>query len=160
MNNRQIAVQIEPDADGYQLCIGEKRYRVDRQTQEDHTVAFAVDGQPKQIHLAPGLTAEERSLWFEGQTWTVQKVDPRRRQQRGTTQAESGALIATMPGQVQGILVAEGDAVRQGDPLVILEAMKMETRISAPTDGVVMTLNCALGDVVERGQTLVVINKE
>ncbi len=65
-----------------------------------------------------------------------------------------------MPGQVLEILVAEGDTVRQGAPLVILEAMKMETRISAPTGGIVTTLNCALGDVVERGQTLVVINKE
>ena len=160
VNNRQIAVQIEPDANGYQLRIGEQRYRVDRQTQDDHTVAFAVDGQPKQIHLAPGVTVDERNLWFQGQTWTVQKVDPRRRQPRGTTQDELGALIATMPGQVQKILVAAGDAVRQGDPLVILEAMKMETRISAPTDGVVTTLNCAVGDVVERGQTLVVINQE
>jgi biotin carboxyl carrier protein len=59
-----------------------------------------------------------------------------------------------MPGQVVKILVAEGEAVRRGQPLMVLEAMKMEIRINAPRDGHVTRLLCQPGQVVERGQTL------
>ena len=162
------ALQIEPgpkgEQVGYQVIIGHKRYHVVLQKRDNHTLAFSVDGEHKQLHLAAGSGPEsgvnKRSLWFDGHTWEVMKVDPRRRGQQRSVQQESGALTASMPGQVREVLVAEGQAVRRGDPLVILEAMKMEMRISATEDGVVMALNCAAGDVVERGQTLVVLGQK
>jgi biotin carboxyl carrier protein len=60
-----------------------------------------------------------------------------------------------MPGQVRAILVAVGEEVSAGDPLLILEAMKMETRLLAPQPGKIGRLNCAVGDVVMRGQQLI-----
>jgi biotin carboxyl carrier protein len=60
-----------------------------------------------------------------------------------------------MPGQVRAILIAVGDEVSSGDPLLILEAMKMEMRILAPQSGKISKINCALGDVVARGQLLI-----
>jgi biotin carboxyl carrier protein len=62
-----------------------------------------------------------------------------------------------MPGRVLDVLVSEGDAVAKGDTLVLLEAMKMELRIQAPSDGRVSAVRCRQGQVVERGQLLVEI---
>ena len=62
-----------------------------------------------------------------------------------------------MPGLVLDVLVNEGDPVAKGDTLVLLEAMKMELRISAPGDGRVAKVLCQAGQVVERGQVLVEI---
>jgi 3-methylcrotonyl-CoA carboxylase alpha subunit len=56
---------------------------------------------------------------------------------------------------VRQVLVSAGDAVSRGDALVVLEAMKMEQRMTAPRDGVVKTVPCAAGQSVERGQVLV-----
>ena len=65
------------------------------------------------------------------------------------------ALSAPMPGRVVRIHVAEGDRVREHEPLVILEAMKMEHVIAAASPGRVARLHVAVGDQVQRGQPLV-----
>ncbi|MBK8035170.1 MAG: acetyl-CoA carboxylase biotin carboxyl carrier protein subunit [Chloroflexi bacterium] len=59
-----------------------------------------------------------------------------------------------MPGQVRELLAAEGDAVERGQPILLLEAMKMEIRVTAPIAGTVKRLLVKAGDVVERGQRL------
>jgi 3-methylcrotonyl-CoA carboxylase alpha subunit len=66
-----------------------------------------------------------------------------------------GRLTAPMPGKVVAVAVKVGDAVRRGDRLVVLEAMKMEHSIAAPADGVVAELRYAPGDLVEEGAELV-----
>jgi propionyl-CoA carboxylase alpha chain len=70
-----------------------------------------------------------------------------------------GALTATLPGAVLRVLVEVGDAVAQGEPLVVLEAMKMEHEIVANVGGLVQTLDVVVGDQVTAGQQLVVIGQ-
>jgi biotin carboxyl carrier protein len=60
-----------------------------------------------------------------------------------------------MPGTVIRVLVAEGDEVRQRQPLVVLEAMKMETPLVSPYEGVVRRLHVGEGDQVAGGAVLV-----
>ena len=69
----------------------------------------------------------------------------------------SGGLVAPMPGAVLAIAVGTGDAVVKGQLLLILEAMKMEHRITAPQDGTIGELSVAVGDQVENGQLLVTL---
>ena len=68
-----------------------------------------------------------------------------------------GELIAPMHGTILKVLVGEGDTVGRGDPLVVLEAMKMETVIAATADGVVKEILVSQGDTAEAGQRLVVV---
>jgi propionyl-CoA carboxylase alpha chain len=70
----------------------------------------------------------------------------------------SGGLVAPMPGAVLATEVKCGDEVSKGDLLLILEAMKMEHRITAPINGIVTELHVAAGDQVENGQLLVTID--
>jgi 3-methylcrotonyl-CoA carboxylase alpha subunit len=63
-----------------------------------------------------------------------------------------------MPGKVVALLVTQGQSVQQGDPLVIMEAMKMEHTITAPHDGVVDAVLYALGDQVAEGAPLLVFS--
>ncbi len=69
----------------------------------------------------------------------------------------SGSLHAPMPGSVVSVDVSVGDAVRKGQTLVVLEAMKMEHPIGCPEDGVVSEVKVAAGEQVERGALLVVV---
>jgi acetyl-CoA/propionyl-CoA carboxylase biotin carboxyl carrier protein len=71
--------------------------------------------------------------------------------------AVSGELIAPMQGTILKVLVAPGDEVAAGDPLVVLEAMKMETTISAPRDGTVTSIGVEAGVTAGAGQVLVVV---
>ncbi|WP_180682219.1 acetyl-CoA carboxylase biotin carboxylase subunit [Tepidicella baoligensis] len=72
----------------------------------------------------------------------------------GDTAAEGGRLTAPMPGKVVSFAVKAGDAVKKGQPLAVMEAMKMEHTIAAPADGTVTELLYAPGDQVAEGAEL------
>lgn len=72
----------------------------------------------------------------------------------------AGGLMAPMPGAVLATEVNPGDPVRKGDLLLILEAMKMEHRITAPADGRVSELHVQTGDQVSNGQLLVTLEEQ
>jgi biotin carboxyl carrier protein len=70
--------------------------------------------------------------------------------------AGGGASVeAPLPGRVVRIAVKVGDAVSAHQPLVVVEAMKIETSVAAPRDGVVAAIRCAVGEAVSGGQVLV-----
>ncbi|MBD2723229.1 biotin/lipoyl-containing protein [Hymenobacter armeniacus] len=69
--------------------------------------------------------------------------------------AKVNELKAPMPGLIVDIRVAPGQAVQKGDPLLVLEAMKMENILKAPADGTVGTIKVTLRDNVQKGQVLV-----
>ena len=68
--------------------------------------------------------------------------------------ATAGSLVAPMPGNVLRVLVGPGDAVTAGQPLVVVEAMKMEHQVLAPADGTVATVHVTPGQQVDTGQAL------
>ncbi|HEX5344619.1 MAG TPA: biotin/lipoyl-containing protein, partial [Duganella sp.] len=72
----------------------------------------------------------------------------------GETESEGGRLTAPMPGKVVAVLAAKGQEVKKGEPLVIMEAMKMEHTIAAPHDGVVDDILYGVGDQVADGAPL------
>lgn len=73
-------------------------------------------------------------------------------------QAGSIEVNAPMPGTIVSVEVSAGQAVKKGDTLVIIEAMKMENEIAAPQDGTVASINCTKGESVDSGKLLVSMN--
>ena len=71
----------------------------------------------------------------------------------GAKKVEAGAA-----GKVFKIEKSVGDAVKKGDAVVIIEAMKMEIPVVAPEDGTVASIDCAVGDAVEAGKVLATLN--
>ena len=78
--------------------------------------------------------------------------------ERGRLPAKKkGAVTSVMPGRVVLLKVKEGDGVKVGDPLCILEAMKMENEIIASREGTVKEVRAKLGSIVDKGEVLFVI---
>lgn len=75
-----------------------------------------------------------------------------------SARASVGALVAPMPGAVVRIAVAVGDAVEAGQPLMWLEAMKMEHTIAAPAGGIIAEIAVSLGQQVDQGTALAVVD--
>ena len=67
-------------------------------------------------------------------------------------------ISSPMPGKILGIKVAAGDAVKKGQVVIVLEAMKMENDIVAPQDGTVASVNVTNGQSVDTGAVLVTLN--
>ena len=72
--------------------------------------------------------------------------------------AGSEQIVSPMPGNILNVNVKVGDAVKKGQVLLILEAMKMENEIMAPKDGTVTSVNVQKGSTVESGALLVTLD--
>lgn len=72
--------------------------------------------------------------------------------------AGSITVTAPMPGKILAVKASVGQAVKKGDVVLILEAMKMENEVVAPEDGTVASIDVAVGAAVEAGDTLATLN--
>lgn len=73
----------------------------------------------------------------------------------GSSMGDSDSLVSGMPGKIVEVFVEEGDEVTKDQPLLIMEAMKMENEMRASSDGKIKSVNVNPGDNVESGQTLI-----
>ena len=101
------------------------------------------------------VVGEGRALTvvLDGVNWPLELIDPLA--PAGDEIAGGDRVMAPMPGRIVQVLVAEGDTVRRGDVLLVLEAMKVQMRLTAPRDGVVAAVRAAAGDLVDDGAELV-----
>ena len=119
---------------------------------EGGVLDLRVDGRPVRVFVAG--KGPDRQIQVAGSpVQRVERVDSPRLK-KSQRSGDSGSLIANTPAQVVSISVSVGDPVTRGQTLVILEAMKMEFKMTAPSDGVVKTIHCAVGEVVESGREL------
>jgi 3-methylcrotonyl-CoA carboxylase alpha subunit len=111
---------------------------------------------PLEAGLEQGLEqGAALAVFFGGESWQLVEVDPLA--PPAGADVTAGRLIAPMPGRVVQLLVAAGEQVRQGQPMIVVEAMKMEHTIAAPRDGIVAAVHYAPGDVVEDGAELIAL---
>jgi 3-methylcrotonyl-CoA carboxylase alpha subunit len=111
-------------------------------------VAFAGNRQTLDVHV-DGATAHVFASKGATKITTIDRLA-----HAGDTQAEGGRLTAPMPGKVVSFAVKAGDKVSRGQPLAVMEAMKMEHTIAAPADGTVEELMFAPGEQVAEGDEL------
>jgi len=107
--------------------------------------------------------AEQVSVTLAGNFYEVGLEDERERAAHAAERAggKGGGLVkAVMPGIVVELLVAKGQAVQKGQPLLILSAMKMQNEIAAPQAGMVQDLHVAAGQAVSAGAKLVTLALE
>jgi acetyl/propionyl-CoA carboxylase alpha subunit len=116
-------------------------------------LALDVDGRPYRALVA--RTRDRVLVSLGGRVFSFETGDESRA--AGRAGGQSGRVEAPMPGKVISVLVAPGATVEVGQPLVVLEAMKMETTLAAEVAGTVATVRAEAGAVVAAGELLVVI---
>ena len=114
---------------------------------------LVIDGRRR--HAVVARTRDRIHVAVAGQAYVFERVDDT--QGGATGGAGSGTVTAPMPGKVVKVLIAKGDTVASGQPLVVVEAMKMETTLVAEIDGTVKTLAVEAGSMVDAGAVLVEI---
>lgn len=131
----EIYVTIEP---GKMLLI-----HLDSITEPDEqgkrTIQFELNGMPREIIIADKHITNKID--------TVKKADP----------GKIGEVGATLSGSVVKILVAKGQQIKKGEPILVTEAMKMETTMTSPIDGTVTSIETKAGKRIESGDLLLVI---
>jgi biotin carboxyl carrier protein len=152
--------EIEVEVDGDQVTVGgATRTATLRTVAGTSSRQLLVDGRPTVLTLRSAGRGQW-TLGVGGDRWDAEVVDERTRHIRSLTAGASAArgpatVRAPMPGLVVRVLVEAEQEVAAGAGIVVLEAMKMENELKAPTAGVVRAVRVAAGEPVEKGQVLV-----
>ena len=145
-------------ARNYKITIAGQTYDVQVGDISSSPVEVIVDGTTYQVGL-PDSAA----------TSAVAKAPPRASQTPAPrplarpvvpTTGGDGVVRAPMPGRIISVSISVGDTVTRGQPVVVLESMKMENTITSPVDGTVSAVHVAAGDSVQHGQTLAEIAQD
>jgi pyruvate carboxylase subunit B len=123
-------------------------------------VSMIVDGQSLPVSVEPTGTDTLR-VTIDGRRTEVQVKDERdllvEEFGLGDDEAAGGEVHAPMPGLVLDVLVEEGDEVGTDEGLLVLEAMKMENELKAPSGGIVTAIHATSGDAVDKEALLIEI---
>lgn len=113
-----------------------------------------IDGRTETVYVAG--PAEDRWVFWNGRVFRGDfRADPQVGRRRQTRPSAKHVLSAPMPATIIEVRVKPGDAVKKGDVVVLLEAMKMELPIRAVSDGVVAAVHCRAGELVQADAPLV-----
>ena len=160
---RSVSVERAGSHDRFRVTVDGETTLVDAQRSTEFGLSLLF---PESSHagarvsLAPGSAPGELLAYLDGRTVPV--VVNGRRTGRGAAETGAGAhgeqsVLAPMPGRVVRVLVAVGDEVAVRQPVVVVEAMKMENELRSPQAGRVKELNVTPGTSVDAGRVLLVI---
>jgi biotin carboxyl carrier protein len=148
------SLEINPSGDGYIAGIDDKTVSIQVIRAENGRMDLLVDGQRVTAYVSSDMA--KRWVTVDGQTMILTKTSGVK---RGVRHEHAGGLTAPMPGQVRSVSVSAGDAVKKGQTLLTIEAMKMEIRIQALKDGKIKTVHVSQGQTVEREQILIEVEE-
>jgi biotin carboxyl carrier protein len=155
-----VPVDIEPAGENrFKLTHNGRTFLVDALTLDHGAVSMLVDGTSYSVEFDE--SGDEVQVLVRGQVSRVDVADERRLRLRAATAGFSvegkQVIAAPMPGKVVKVLVKLGDEVKEGQGLVVVEAMKMENELKSPKAGKVVELPAREGTAVEINAKLVVV---
>jgi len=151
----ELEVRYRRARDNWRVTVGDTALRVDAVQASADEVRLTIDG----VHRTLAVHRVGDDVFVDGPGGSTTFIEAPRFPVPGS-QAGEGSLLAPMPGTVVRVAVAEGDAVAAGQTVLVLEAMKMEHVVAAPTDGVVGELHAVAGDTVDTGTVLAVVTPD
>lgn len=158
VNEKSFTIEINDDNT---LLVDGQSYPVDFLNINREVFTLLIGNHSYEAYLQPG-DGNQWQVLLRGTLYEVSVEDEREKRLRvaaGGGAAHSGefSLKAPMPGLVVAVPVTEGQAVKKGDNLVILESMKMQNELKSPRAGTVTRINVSAGQSVEQNQVMVTL---
>jgi biotin carboxyl carrier protein len=160
INDKTYIIEINDDR---KVVVDGVEYAVDFESVSGQPVySLLIDGHSYEAYVSESENEEGWQVLLRGALSTVRVEDERERRLRsaaGGVAAESGEyhIKAPMPGLIVAVQVSEGQAVKKGDILIILESMKMQNELKCPRDGSVTRVRVKAGEGVEQNQALLTV---
>ena len=158
INDEEFIIEVEQNN---QILVNGERFEVDFQhLPEADALSLLLNN--RSLEAVVEAREDVWEVLTKGELYTVKVQDERAyrlAKARGVVGDVAGEaqIKSPMPGLIVAVTVTEGQPVKKGDQVIILESMKMENELRAPKDGLVARVNVAQGASVEKDQVLVVI---
>ena len=159
VENREFTVEV---LDEKHVSVNGKVYEIDFESVSGQPVySLIVDGKSHESYVARG--DDNWQVLLRGRLYPITVEDEREKRLRaaaGGGVAEGGEFVlkAPMPGLVVAVPVSEGQEVKKGQVILILESMKMQNELKSPRDGIVSRIKVKAGESVEQKQPLLSVH--
>ena len=156
LNNEKYEIEIERKGEKVFAKVDEREYELEVSEVEPDVYLLKHANRIYQVYVAPNGIVNLKNHQFE-----IKISDPKRLRGSSSAGAESADGISeiktAMPGKLVRILTEAGAEVKQGESVLVVEAMKMQNEMKSPKDGIVKEIRFAEGDTVNAGDVLAVI---
>lgn len=155
LNGEKHEIEIKREGEMVFARVDDRQYELEASEVESDVYLFKYNNQIFQIYVAPNGIVNLGNHQLE-----ISITDPKRL--RGSSAAGANAegtseIKTAMPGKLVRILVEEGTEIKQGEGVLVVEAMKMQNEMKAPKDGIVKEIRFVEGATVNAGDILAVI---
>ncbi len=157
---REESIDVKQLGPGlYEVTVGDQVRKVDAFQHDFGTVSLLVDTESYSVQLDQSET--EVKVYIRDSVFPLEILDEKRLRMRRAagkfTVAGKQTMTAPMPGKVVKVLAKVGDDVKEGQGVVVIEAMKMENEMKSPKDGKVVEIHVQEGQAVEGGAKLAAV---
>jgi biotin carboxyl carrier protein len=155
LNNEKHEIEILRKGENLTARVNGRDYELEASEVEPNVFLLKFNNQIFQIYVAPNGIVNLKNHQFE-----IKITDPKRL--RGSNSASANAdgtaeIKTAMPGKLVRVLVKTGAEIKQGEGVLIVEAMKMQNEMKSPKDGIVKEIRFAEGETVNAGDVLAII---
>jgi len=153
LESKEYKVGLQEVAKGeYEVTIGDARHRVLVESPCPGELLLNVDGRIYNVIVSSNTLSQ--SVYINGRQFRFEKRSALKmlKEERGRPRRRDVKI--SMPGRVVGVLAAQGDTVREGQPVLVVEAMKMQNELKSPQAGRVSRICYKAGEYVEAGAVL------
>ena len=157
LKNQIYKVNIEEDEGSVVVEIGDEKHQVEYTQLDTNLISIILDG--KSLTIGAFKSGKQLQVFYGGNLYELESISGRELSKSGGL-GRGLEIISPMPSRVVKILKKKGDDVEQGEAVVIVEAMKMESDLKSPQSGRIKTLKVKEGDAVEANAVLAVLSSE
>ena len=151
-------IKVQPGQDRFQVFLRDHSIDVDIAEVSENIYSLILNGHSHQVFISPVGQALE--IVVDGVCFRAAILDPKRLQNEASGLANltgPSSVLAPMPGKIVRLLVAAGDPVKEGQRVVVIEAMKMQNELKAPKTGRIERINVVENQNVNAGDSLLVV---
>lgn len=159
---KRVKVEIEEKGDyRYIVRLEGREYDVEAVPTEENLYSVKLNGSCWEVHGERSVDYDGYDILVYGDLYKIMVESPYSDMERSKARIRGSSIaeiVTSMPGKIVRILVNEGDEVKEGDGLIIVEAMKMENEFKADEGGIVQKILVKEGESVEAGAKLILID--
>lgn len=153
LNDKMFRLNLEEKTESDILVsLGKRKYHVSVEFLSPDEILLNIDGKIYDIII--NSNSLYYSVCVNGKFFKIERKSAQRILEGKVEKPKKLDIRTSMPGRVVKVFVEEGSKVKEGQPILVLEAMKMQNEIKSPQSGVIITINPKAGDSVETGSLL------
>ncbi|HEX8738103.1 MAG TPA: biotin/lipoyl-containing protein [Pyrinomonadaceae bacterium] len=157
LNNEKHEVEFKRDGEKLSASVDGREYALEASEVEPNVYLLKHENQIFQIYVAP---TEPAVANVGNHSFEIKISDPKRLRGAGALAGSADGTIeikTAMPGKVVRVVAEQGAEIRQGESVLVVEAMKMQNEMKSPKDGIVKEIRVAEGATVNAGDVLAII---